>query len=90
MSYAVSRRSVFQRISTAGGKTARLMRTMAKISADLDRALLDLQGEIECDVLGGVPMDSALSRTRPPPRPLLDARRATRLFDTLMSAQVDN
>ena len=50
INYAVSRRSVFQRISTAGGKTARLMRTMSKISADLDRALLDLQGEIECDV----------------------------------------
>ena len=50
INYAVSRRSVFHRISTAGGKTARLMRTMSKISADLDRALLDLQGEIECDV----------------------------------------
>lgn len=50
INYAVSRRSVFQRISTAGGKTARLMRTMSKISSDLDRALLDLQGEIECDV----------------------------------------
>ena len=37
-------------VYNAGGKTARLMRTMAKISADLDRALLDLQGEIECDV----------------------------------------
>ena len=50
INYAVSRRSVFHRISSAGGKTARLMRTMSKISADLDRALLDLQGEIECDI----------------------------------------
>ena len=81
MSYAVSRRSVFQRISTAGGKTARLMRTMAKISADLDRALLDLQGEIECDVPCGVPM-----------RPLRggDLLGARRLLDASTSAQVDN
>jgi len=48
--YTVSRSSVFRRISVQGGRTARLMRAMARISADLDRALLDLQGEIECDV----------------------------------------
>ena len=48
--YTVSRASVFRRILVAGGRTARLMRAMARISADLDRALLDLQGEIECDV----------------------------------------
>ena len=46
----VSRRTVFRRISIAGGKTARLMRTMGTISKDLDSALLDLQGEVECDV----------------------------------------
>ncbi|KAJ1445068.1 rhodopsin-like GPCR transmembrane domain-containing protein [Pelagophyceae sp. CCMP2097] len=50
VTYAVTRQTIFRRISTAGGHTARLMRTMAKISTDLDRALLDLQGEIECDV----------------------------------------
>lgn len=49
MNYVVTRESVYRRISVAGSKTARLMRTMSKISADLDRALLDFQGEIEFD-----------------------------------------